>query len=717
MKTLAALLAATTLVGCANFDEALAVFCDGGRCTPGNDSGRPDAGSPGDAGTRDGGAADAGPCFNRMRDPAESDIDCGGTCIAKCSAGLRCTSGADCSDGICHATLNVCTASTCNDGLLSTGETGIDCGGSCTTPCGLGGTCNAGADCDSGICHLTQRTCSASRCADGTQNDAETDVDCGGSCGGCGLDAGCQVPADCSTGACHATLLRCVSSSCFDARQNGAETGIDCGGSTCAARCDLGVGCTISSDCKSALCHATRLTCAETTCDDGLKNGTETDIDCGGGISCPKCAVGKQCTINSDCDPPSCDPSGRCRLMPFPEWGYARSTLCTREDATAAVLDGSIYVGGRNGTCDPSVSDAPTTVESGGWLPNDLQWVDRVSVLVGGRAGTSFIALPSGLLLRIGGSSDSLSSVTESVSFTDGLRAFQVVPSMSSRRAYFASTVLPNGQVFVAGGHSTDFAALVPSLSSTEYFTPIGLSDGGLTGSWAAGPTLGINRSGSRAVVVGSDIWVMGGVEVLGSRGPELANIERVPLSGGAPQSGAPMPTGRAFFGATMGPDGRLYVAGGRERDAGTATVTAYDPASQRWYEVSPLPEARSHGALVVGRDNRLYYINGRSPTGTPQGTVFTYGGSVSIDPVSGQRDAGIRVIGLGFPPAVRVDVRLGQPNGPLLATFSTNINGDFPNQATAYFNVPRVDAGTYEIYVTDVNTRYPLKVPLTVVP
>lgn len=47
---------------------------------------------------------------------------------------------------------------------------------------------------------------------------------------------------------------------CTDGIQNGDETGIDCGGSECA------------------VCP---------TCDDGILNGTETDIDCGG--DCPTC--------------------------------------------------------------------------------------------------------------------------------------------------------------------------------------------------------------------------------------------------------------------------------------------------------------------------------------------------------------------------------------------------------------------------------------------
>src|SRR5205814_5704527 len=41
------------------------------------------------------------------------------------------------------------------------------------------------------------------------------------------------------------------------------------------------------------------------TCVDGVKNGTETDVDCGG-ASCPKCANGKVCSANADCSSATC---------------------------------------------------------------------------------------------------------------------------------------------------------------------------------------------------------------------------------------------------------------------------------------------------------------------------------------------------------------------------------------------------------------------------
>src|SRR5207237_2709433 len=41
------------------------------------------------------------------------------------------------------------------------------------------------------------------------------------------------------------------------------------------------------------------------TCNDAIKNGAETGVDCGGG-SCPPCANGQPCNVNVDCQSSLC---------------------------------------------------------------------------------------------------------------------------------------------------------------------------------------------------------------------------------------------------------------------------------------------------------------------------------------------------------------------------------------------------------------------------
>jgi len=78
---------------------------------------------------------------------------------------------------------------------------------------------------------------------------------------------------------------------CTDGIQNGDETGVDCGGSCapCATpTCDDGIqnGDETGVDCGGADCPA-----CPATCDDGIQNGNETGVDCGG-PDCSPCSTG-----------------------------------------------------------------------------------------------------------------------------------------------------------------------------------------------------------------------------------------------------------------------------------------------------------------------------------------------------------------------------------------------------------------------------------------
>ena len=58
----------------------------------------------------------------------------------------------------------------------------------------------------------------------------------------------------------------------------------------------------MAADCASKV--RTSGKCIAPSCTDGVKNGNETDIDCGGG--CDGCATGKVCTTPSDCATGAC---------------------------------------------------------------------------------------------------------------------------------------------------------------------------------------------------------------------------------------------------------------------------------------------------------------------------------------------------------------------------------------------------------------------------
>ena len=149
-------------------------------------------------------------------------------------------------------------------------------------------------------------------CTDTVKSGDETDVDCGGSCRvlgkKCAEGKTCAVDADCVEGKCGATSKQCLAPACNDGVKNGLETDIDCGGPSCG-KCGDGKRCNFNAECTSGVCGAGNI-CSAPTCTDGVKNGSESDIDCG--ASCPKkCLIGANCGGPADCASNVC--SGTCR--------------------------------------------------------------------------------------------------------------------------------------------------------------------------------------------------------------------------------------------------------------------------------------------------------------------------------------------------------------------------------------------------------------------
>jgi hypothetical protein len=140
--------------------------------------------------------------------------------------------------------------------------------------------------------------------------------------------------------------------SCKNGLQDATETGVDCGGGTCK-KCPDGRGCGADADCEGDYCPVTRGYCVTpngrelcgveaqggATCADCIKNGSESDVDCG--AECLPCRTGKICTNDSECWSAVCT-TGRC------EPG-AKGTPCYSNDDCASVSCGT--VGCTGGDC------------------------------------------------------------------------------------------------------------------------------------------------------------------------------------------------------------------------------------------------------------------------------------------------------------------------------------------------------------------------------
>ena len=225
----------------------------------------------------------------------------GSTCTVEC-----------CSPHDCPEPDNECVSRVCEDGKcgtvavtagvpVSTQTTGdckrIVCDGSGATK----------AELDAADIPEDGNECTVDKCVGGQPKNtfAPAGQTCnqegGKKCDGSGACLQCLTPNDCPEKVC--TLAgACAPAMCGDEVKNGDETDVDCGGA-CGATCKTGDDCAVAGDCIDKVCSGPEggpTTCAAPKCDDTLQNGDETDVDCGGSCA-KKCAPHAGCKKDIDC--------------------------------------------------------------------------------------------------------------------------------------------------------------------------------------------------------------------------------------------------------------------------------------------------------------------------------------------------------------------------------------------------------------------------------
>jgi hypothetical protein len=222
---------------------------------------------------------------------ASSDTTCsdnGGTVCDGAGHCVACLTAANCAAQSTLCKINTCTANSCGITNAAAETTCTDNGGSVCNGNGSCVACVTAADCapQSTVCKTN--TCAANAC--GTSN-----VSLGTMC----TDSGGTV--------CNGNGS-CVAATCSDGIKDGNETDVDCGGGTCPPCADT-KDCKVGSDCVDKVCSGNPLTCQAPTCSDGVQNGQETDVDCGGPTCDAQgktCALGKRCGTGADCTDDTC---------------------------------------------------------------------------------------------------------------------------------------------------------------------------------------------------------------------------------------------------------------------------------------------------------------------------------------------------------------------------------------------------------------------------
>lgn len=189
--------------------------------------------------------------------------------------------------------------------------------------------------------------------------------------------------------------------------------------------------------------------------------------------------------------------------------------------------------------------------------------------------------------------------------------------SLNTARAAHTATLLPNGEVLVAGGQDSSGAAL----ASAELYNPT-------TGSWTVTGSMATARKSHTATLLANgEVLVVGGFGNSIPQAPCLASAELYNPSTGQWKPTGSMAATRFLQGATLLQNGHVLVAGGNicwGYSGGSSPGTSaeiYDPSSGTWTATGGMNYARAGAQLTLLQNGEALIAAGSSLSGA-QGTA-----------------------------------------------------------------------------------------------
>ncbi|MEK7233824.1 MAG: kelch repeat-containing protein [Elusimicrobiota bacterium] len=245
--------------------------------------------------------------------------------------------------------------------------------------------------------------------------------------------------------------------------------------------------------------------------------------------------------------------------------------------------------------------------------------------------------LPSGDILIAGGIDETGATLQTADLFEASLgNSLVAANSMSVVRASHTATLLSNGCVLAVGGNAAASDAVAPSASaSAEIYNTA-------TGLWVGAPSLTTARYNHTATLLNSGVvLICGGQD---SSGNALASCEfYTPTSCTTGSFGTPLNLlqGRYNHTATLLKDGKVWFAGGinpsltppAER-AYLSTTERYNPASNAFQSAPPLIEARAYHTATMMGDGKVLVVGGYNSRDVLANVGITESAEI-YDPVS----------------------------------------------------------------------------------
>ncbi len=278
------------------------------------------------------------------------------------------------------------------------------------------------------------------------------------------------------------------------------------------------------------------------------------------------------------------------------------------------------------------------------------------------RAGHTATLLPNGQVLIAGGVDSSIFVTNSAEVYDPATGLFSLTGSLGTARQGHTATLLPNGQVLIAGGQDSNNAVT----NSAEVYNPA-------TGVFSPTGSLGTARYVHTATLLpNGQVLIAGGVD----SSDVIINSAEVydPATGLFSPTGS-LGTARQGHTATLLPNGQVLIAGGKDSSfVFTNSAELYDPATGVFSPTGSLGTAR-----YIPRATLL-----------PNGQVLIAGGVDSSNAVTNSAEVYDPATGLFSPTGSLGTARFLPtatllPNGQVLIAGGQDSNNAVTNSAEVY--------------------------------
>jgi N-acetylneuraminic acid mutarotase len=278
-------------------------------------------------------------------------------------------------------------------------------------------------------------------------------------------------------------------------------------------------------------------------------------------------------------------------------WTATGSLGAARVNHTATLLpNGKVLVaGGGNNSGSAGVMASAELYDSASG-----SWAATGSLATGRQAHTATL-LPNGEVVVAGGSKLS-SALASAELYNPASGTWTATGSLGAARDSHTATLLPNGKVLVAGGNNSS-----GDLASAELYDPA-------SGSWTATGNLGAARDNHTATLLpNGKVLVAGGQN---SSGSSLASAELYDPASGTWTATGSLGAVRRNHAATLLPNGEVLLAGGFGIGGALASAELYDPASGTWTTAGSLGTARGSHTATLLPNGKVVVAGGNNGSG-----------------------------------------------------------------------------------------------------